>query len=87
LKKLQCPTLVLVGEEDMTAFKRSAELVLRNLPGSRRIYLAATGHLSLLERPAVIAPLLVAHWRQAAARRREFLPREANERPVDLAKS
>ena len=58
-------TLLVVGEEDMEAFKRSAELIRRAIPVCRRVYLRGRGHLSLLEAPDEVAPLLDAHLRAA----------------------
>jgi pimeloyl-ACP methyl ester carboxylesterase len=65
LATIRCPTLVLLGEDDMAAFKRCAELVHRAVPKCRRTYLAATGHLSLLEHSHEVAPLLAAHWSES----------------------
>jgi pimeloyl-ACP methyl ester carboxylesterase len=67
LAEVGCRTLVMVGEDDMAAFKRSAELILRAVPDCERVYLPATGHLGLLESPSASAPLLVAHWRGSSA--------------------
>jgi pimeloyl-ACP methyl ester carboxylesterase len=65
LATIRCPTLVLVGENDMAAFKRCAELIRRAVPQCRRMYLPATGHLSLLIRSHEIAPLLAAYWNES----------------------
>jgi len=51
-------TTVLVGEEDMEAFKRCAQLIRRALPSARRIYMADSGHLSILEDPAKGAEII-----------------------------
>lgn len=42
---------LLLGENDMPAFKRCAELVRRALPGARRAWLGDVGHQPLLEAP------------------------------------
>jgi 2-succinyl-6-hydroxy-2,4-cyclohexadiene-1-carboxylate synthase len=65
LAAVTCPTLILVGEEDMAAFKRCAELIQRAVPICTRIYLPSTGHLGLLESTFTVAPILHAHWQQA----------------------
>jgi 2-succinyl-6-hydroxy-2,4-cyclohexadiene-1-carboxylate synthase len=62
LGRIGAATLVIVGQEDMPAFKRAAELIRRAIPQSRRFYLPGTGHLPLLEEPGGIAPLLDAHF-------------------------
>jgi pimeloyl-ACP methyl ester carboxylesterase len=61
LARIRMPTLVLVGLGDMTAFKRSAEMVRRSIPRCRRVYLPDAGHLGLVETPGAAAPLIEAH--------------------------
>jgi len=51
-------TTVVVGEEDMEAFKRCAQLIRRALPSANRIYMAGGGHLSILEEPSQGAQIL-----------------------------
>lgn len=46
---------VFVGEDDMPAFKRAAEILRRTIPGCDRVYVPGAGHLALLEQPAVLA--------------------------------
>lgn len=62
LARIDARTLVMVGEDDMEAFKRIAELIRRGVRGCVRQYLPGAGHVALLERPA-----------EAAARLRAFL--------------
>jgi 2-succinyl-6-hydroxy-2,4-cyclohexadiene-1-carboxylate synthase len=62
LARIRARTLVLVGEEDMASFRRSAELIRRAVPHCRRLYLPECGHLTVLERPERAAPLLQAHF-------------------------
>src|SRR5262249_22053907 len=62
LATIRSPTQVLLGEEDMAAFKRCDQLIHRAVPDCRRTYLPATGHLSLLEHSAEVALLLADHW-------------------------
>jgi pimeloyl-ACP methyl ester carboxylesterase len=65
LGRIRAASLVLVGDEDAAAFKRCAELIRRAIPACRRVYLEATGHLTLLERAATVHPLIDAHFRAA----------------------
>jgi len=58
LASISARTLVMVGEHDMDAFKRCAQLIHRSIPGSKRLYLAGCGHLGLLEDPEQGARLL-----------------------------
>ncbi|MFB6448172.1 alpha/beta fold hydrolase [Bradyrhizobium tunisiense] len=69
LNRISAATLVLIGEDDCDAFKRSAGLIHRNVPNCRRVYLERTGHLTLLERAATIHPLLDDHFKTAVAPR------------------
>jgi 2-succinyl-6-hydroxy-2,4-cyclohexadiene-1-carboxylate synthase len=65
MRSIQAAGLVIIGDDDMDAFKRCAELIRRSLVSCRCVRLAATGHLPLLERPATVAPMLDAHFRTA----------------------
>jgi len=70
LERIEARTLVLVGEDDMPAFKRIAELVRRSIPGCERVRVAGAGHLCLLETPEEAAPLIRRHLESAQASRR-----------------
>lgn len=74
LPSIVCPTLLLVGEDDMATFKRCAQLLWRALPECERIYVPSAGHLGLLEAPAAVAPSLSAHWRAARATHNRMTP-------------
>jgi pimeloyl-ACP methyl ester carboxylesterase len=63
LRRIRAATLVLVGEDDMEAFRRCAELIRRGIPDCRRVYLPHTGHLGLLEAAPTVYPLIEAHFR------------------------
>jgi pimeloyl-ACP methyl ester carboxylesterase len=67
LARVAADTLVLIGEEDSEAFRRSAELIRRGVPRCRRVHLPATSHLTLLERAAALPALLDAQFRRPAA--------------------
>lgn len=61
LRTIQSSTLVLVGDQDLPAFLRCAEIIRRSVPVSRRVYLPMLGHLCLLEDACAIARLLDGH--------------------------
>jgi 2-succinyl-6-hydroxy-2,4-cyclohexadiene-1-carboxylate synthase len=64
LALISAATLVVVGEHDMPAFKRCAELIRRAVTACRRVYLPDAGHLGLLEAPSIAAPLVDGHLRR-----------------------
>jgi pimeloyl-ACP methyl ester carboxylesterase len=61
LERVQSASLVLVGENEVLPFRRSAELVRRSLPDCRRVYVPDAGHLCMLEAPAFAADLIASH--------------------------
>ncbi|MEU4117563.1 alpha/beta hydrolase [Kitasatospora sp. NPDC028055] len=61
LRRITARTLVVLGEEDMPAFTRNAELLRDTVPDCRLTTLPETGHLPLLERPDACAELLADH--------------------------
>jgi pimeloyl-ACP methyl ester carboxylesterase len=64
VKRIESPTLILLGEHELPAFKRCAELIRRSLPSCQRTYLPQTGHLCLLEAPSKVHTLIEAHLRE-----------------------
>jgi 2-succinyl-6-hydroxy-2,4-cyclohexadiene-1-carboxylate synthase len=62
LKGISATTLLLVGEEDMTVFKRTSQLIMRSIKNCKRCYLADAGHLCLLEQPKTSADLIQRHF-------------------------
>lgn len=64
LRSIEAATLVVVGSEELPAFRRCAELVVGAIASSKRVELPAAGHLCLLEEPRQAAALLRAHLRQ-----------------------
>jgi pimeloyl-ACP methyl ester carboxylesterase len=76
LQSLPCPTLVLIGEEDMTSFKRTAEMIYRAVPGCRRIYVTGAGHLCLLELPEVTASIVEDHFNRTSSEGEIHRPRK-----------
>ena len=55
--------LILVGSDDMPAFKDAAPQIAAHWPGAQVRCVEDAGHLPLLERPDQAAWLLNAHWR------------------------
>lgn len=62
LAQVQVPTLVLVGDEEMPAFKECAAILQGVLPRCQTEYLPATGHLCMLEAPEIAAPYMNRHF-------------------------
>jgi pimeloyl-ACP methyl ester carboxylesterase len=65
LRRVEASTLVVLGADDMPAFKYSAALIARTIPACRAMLIPATGHLCLLERPETVAPLIDRHLHAA----------------------
>lgn len=63
LRRIQAATMVLVGEEEMPAFKHAARLIQRSIPTCRLAHLPATGHLCMLESVDMASPLIELHLR------------------------
>ncbi len=61
LRRIRAPTLVIVGDNDMATFRRSAKLVTDLVADARRVHLPEVGHLCLLEAPDVCAKLVRQH--------------------------
>jgi 3-oxoadipate enol-lactonase len=51
LKNIQCPVLILVGEEDVATIPAKAEFIHANIPSSVLKYIARAGHSSTIEEP------------------------------------
>jgi pimeloyl-ACP methyl ester carboxylesterase len=60
LAAIRAATLVLVGEDDMASFARSAQLIRRGVANARVLRIPDAGHLCLLERPAECAATVAA---------------------------
>jgi pimeloyl-ACP methyl ester carboxylesterase len=67
LTRIRAVTLVVVGENDMPAFRRCGELLRRNIPRCERVYWPDAGHLAFLEFPGAVSPVLKEHWLRAAS--------------------
>jgi len=67
LTAVRAAFLVLVGENELPAFKRCAELIRRSVSDCERVYVPAVGHLCVLEDPEGTCGLIAAHLRAHAA--------------------
>jgi pimeloyl-ACP methyl ester carboxylesterase len=67
LRGIEVPTLVLVGDRDLHAFKRSAEWIRRSIPRCETVELEGAGHLCLLEAPDRAARIVEDHLRGRGA--------------------
>jgi pimeloyl-ACP methyl ester carboxylesterase len=63
LQLVQAATLLLVGENELSPFKRCAELIRRAIPDCRREYIPVVGHLCMLENAPAVSEILQEHWR------------------------
>jgi pimeloyl-ACP methyl ester carboxylesterase len=61
LAAISTPVLILAGDREMPAYRQCAEMLAAHLPHSRRVDLADTDHLCLLQSPEQSAPLIAAH--------------------------
>jgi pimeloyl-ACP methyl ester carboxylesterase len=62
LSKIRCPTLVLVGEEDITTPPEASEQMAERIPDARLVRLPRVGHMSNLEAPSQVNATLEAFW-------------------------
>jgi len=60
LATIACPTLVLVGAEDLATPPELSAEIGDAIPAARRVVIPACGHLSTLERPQEVTAALVA---------------------------
>jgi 2-succinyl-6-hydroxy-2,4-cyclohexadiene-1-carboxylate synthase len=61
LHQIKAASLVLLGENEMSAFKRCAELIRRSIPNCQRLYIADAGHLCMLEEPNTVHTIIRNH--------------------------
>jgi pimeloyl-ACP methyl ester carboxylesterase len=66
LRRISCPTLVLVGDDDKPTPPFRSERIARVVPGARLERVPASGHLSALEAPDVVADHLLAFLESTA---------------------
>lgn len=65
LSKIQAPTLVLVGEEDVSTPPARAEELAAGIPGARLQVIPMAGHLSTIEAPDVTSAQILSHLQGA----------------------
>lgn len=65
IAQIQSPTLLVVGEQEMPAFKQAARIIQETIPTCEVAYLPMAGHLCLLEQPEQSARLIAEHWQKA----------------------
>jgi len=54
LSQIACPTLVLVGQEDISSPPAEMRVMAEAIPGARFVEIPAAGHLAPLENPAAV---------------------------------
>jgi len=55
LGRIETPTLVLVGDEDVATVPAKAERLHQAIEGSRLVIIPGAGHSSSIEQPALVA--------------------------------
>lgn len=63
LRSIQAATLVLLGEEDIPAFREIAALIQDHVPTCHCLSVPQAGHLSMLEQPGAAGAAIAAHLR------------------------
>jgi 3-oxoadipate enol-lactonase len=69
LGEINCPTLVIVGDEDIDDMRAVAAHVARSISDAHLVNVPAASHLPSLERPDVVNGHLLAFLREASCRR------------------
>jgi len=59
LEDVRCPTLVVVGDQDVSDTLEIADLLATSIPGARKAVIEGSGHLPSLERPDELTRLLL----------------------------
>lgn len=59
LSRIQAPTLVVVGEDDLIKGRRFAEVIASRIAGSEYVVVPGSGHALCLEKPAILNTLLI----------------------------
>jgi len=53
LKEIKCPTLVIVGEQDLGTPVAASQAIQANLPGAELLVIPSAAHISNIEQPAI----------------------------------
>jgi pimeloyl-ACP methyl ester carboxylesterase len=67
LPGISCPTLIVWGDRDHVLPVRHADIFANEITGARKVILAETGHVPMLERPAEFNALLAEFLREPPA--------------------
>ena len=59
LSSIRCPTLVMVGDQDVATVPAKAERIHALIPGSRLVVIPGAGHSSSVEEPEAVNTALV----------------------------
>lgn len=59
LSRIEAPTLVIAGEEDLIKGRDYAEIIAAQIPGSESVLVPGSGHALCLEKPDVLNTLLL----------------------------
>ena len=54
LATIQCPTLIIVGEQDVATVPAKSEYLREHIPGSRLVRIPNAGHSSSVEEPEAV---------------------------------
>lgn len=65
LPRIDRPTLVLVGEDDVVTGVPESELLAAAIPGARLVVVPCAGHAAVTERPAEVVAALLDFWTTA----------------------
>lgn len=69
LSQVPCPTLVLVGEEDLPDFRLITELLAQNVPSAKKVVIPGAGHVVNLEAVEAVNQALVEFLREVTPSR------------------
>ena len=59
LHRIQAPTLVMVGEEDILKPRRYSEIIASRIPGAQLVVVPGAGHALCLEKPVIFNALVL----------------------------
>jgi len=54
LARIECPTLIIVGEEDVATVPEKSEYMQRHIPDAKLVRIPRAGHTSTVEEPAAV---------------------------------